>query len=167
MNALMTRYPELVGLAIGMSDAIFRAIAALVFDPAEARVYGGLLLGNVHHVNGPMAFGLNTMHWFGISGAILLLYYSGLRAAEYLVRPGNVWFPVSRGLLAVAAGVLVLNVLESIATGKVTNYVGWVVGTRFTAINLGDVVLWLSLAALPLAFCAAVAQYVFTRLRAG
>lgn len=167
MKTMMTRCPELVGLAIGMADAIVRAIAALAFEPGEAKVYGGLLLGNVHHVNGPMAFGLNTLHWFGISAAVLLLYYFGVRVTEYLVRPGNVWFPVSRGLLAVAAGVLVLNVLESVTTGKVTNYVGWVAGTRFTAINLADVVLWLSLAALPLAFCAAVAQYVFTRLRAG
>ena len=45
MKALMMRYPELVGLATGMSDAVFRAIAALAFAPAEAKVYGGLLLG--------------------------------------------------------------------------------------------------------------------------
>jgi hypothetical protein len=166
MKALVIRYPELVGLAVGMSDVVFRAIAALVFDPAEAKVFGGLLLGNVHHVNGQMAFGLNTMHWFGIAGAILVLYYFGIRLAEYIVRPGNIWFPISRGLIGLAAGVLVLNVLESVFTGKVTNYVGWVIGTRFTAINFGDVVLTLSLVGLPPVFCGAMAQYVATRLRA-
>ena len=167
MKALMMRYPELVGLATGMSDAVFRAIAALAFAPAEAKVYGGLLLGNVHHVNGPVAFGLDTMHWFGISGAILLFYYVCLRVIEHFVRSGSAWFLVCRGALGVAAGVLALNVLESMATGKVTNYIGWVVGMRFTAINLGDLVLWISLAALPIAFCAAIAPYVVDRLRAG
>ena len=130
-------------------------------------MYGGLLLGNVHHHNEIRALGLSTMAWFGIAAALFGVFYAGVRIAEYGARPGNAGFLICRMLLGTIAGVLLLNVLESLVTSKVTNYIGWVMGGRFTAINLGDVMAWLSLVLLMPAFALALAQYFASRSRIG
>lgn len=167
MKELLKNHPELAGLMLGMADAVFRAVAAITFDPSEARAFGPLLVGNVHHHNEIRAFGLSTMDWFGISAVVLVVMYAGVRYAEYLARPGNAGFLVSRGLIGAVAGVLALNVLESLATHKVTNYIGVIHGTRFTAVNFGDLLLWLCLALLVPAMCVAFVLYLkaYARLR--
>lgn len=166
MKQMIRNFPELPGLLFGLGDVVFRTIACLVFDPSEVRLYGSLLVGNVHHHNEIRAFGLGTMAWFGIAGALLLVLYAGVRIAESGMKPGNIGFLVSRGLLGAICGVLVLNVLESIATGKVTNYIGLAYGTRFTAINFGDLLLWVCLAALLPAIVFAFAEHFLGRSRA-
>lgn len=163
MKTMFRTCPELLGMTICLADVLFRAIAAFAFDPGEARVYGALLLGNVHHHNEIRAFGLDTMAWFGIAAAILGTLYGGVRLAEYGARPGNAGFLACRVLLGAVAGVLALNVIESLATRKVTNYFGWVLGSRFTAINLGDVLIWLSLILLLPALVMALALYLSRR----
>lgn len=163
MKTMFRNCPELLGLMLGLGDAVFRAAAAFVFDPGEARVFGVLLLGNVHHHNEVRAFGLPTLAWFGIAAAVFLLMYAGLRIAEYGARPGNAGFLLCRALMGVVVGVLCLNVIESLATAKVTNYIGWVLQGRFTAINFGDVVTWLCLAMLVPAFLFALAQHYARR----
>jgi hypothetical protein len=167
MKTMFRNCPELLGLMLGLSDALFRAFAAFAFAPGEARVYGVLLLGNVHHHNEVRAFGLPTMAWFGIAAVVFAALYAGVRIAEYGARPGNSGFLLCRALLGVVAGVLSLNVIESLVTAKVTNYFGWVLGGRFTAINLGDVLTWLCLALLVPAFFAALTQYLANRARIG
>lgn len=165
MKELIKHHPELAGLLIGMTDAVFRAIAAIVFDPSEGRAYGPLLIGNVYHHNEIRAFGLSTMTWFGISAVVIVLMYTSVRFAEHLAKPGNAGFLLSRGLIGAVAGVLVLNVLESLATQKVTNYIGVIYGSRFTAINFGDLLLWISLASLVPALGVAFALYLRDYLR--
>lgn len=167
MKTMFRDCPELLGLMLGLADAIFRALAAFAFEPGDARVYGALLIGNVHHHNEIRALGLPTMAWFGIAAVVFGMFYAGVRIAEYGARPGNAGFLWCRVLLGAVAGVLLLNVLESAVTAKVTNYVGWVLDGRFTAINLGDVMTWLSLALLMPAFAIAVAQYLASRPRGG
>jgi hypothetical protein len=121
----------------------------------------------VHHHNEIRAFGLSTMAWFGIAAVVLGGIYAGVRIAEYGARPGNAGFLFCRALMGVVAGVLALNVIESLVTAKVTNYFGWVLDGRFTAINLGDVLTWLCLLMLLPALVIALAQYVASRPRAG
>lgn len=167
MKTMFRHYPELLGLMLGLSDSVFRAIAALVFEPGEARIYGALLLGNVHHHNEIRAFGLSTVAWFGIAAAVIGAIYASVRIAEYGARTGNAGFLLCRVLLGTVAGVLLLNVVESLVTAKVTNYFGWVLDGRFTAINLGDVLAWLCLALLLPALIMALAQYLASRPRIG
>ncbi len=167
MKMMFRNCPELLGLMLGLSDALFRAVAAFAFDPGEARIYGALLLGNVHHHNEVRAFGLPTMAWFGIAAVVFAAFYAGVRIAEYGARPGNSGFLLCRALLGAVAGVLTLNVIESLVTAKVTNYVGWVLGGRFTAINFGDLLTWLCLVLFVPAFVAALAQYFSDRPRIG
>lgn len=167
MKTLFRTCPELLGLLLGLADSIFRAAAAFAFDPGDARVYGALMVGNVHHHNEIRAFGLSTMAWFGIAAAVFGAIYAGVRIAECGARPGNAGFLFCRALLGAVAGVLALNVIESAVTAKVTNYIGWVVGGRFTAINFGDMLTWLCLVLLLPAFVIAVAQYIASQSRAG
>lgn len=167
MKTMFRSCPELLGLMLGLGDSVFRAIAAFVFDPGEARVYGALMVGNVHHHNEIRAFGLPTMAWFGIAAAVFGTIYAGVRIAEYGARPGNSGFLFCRALLGSIAGVLLLNVIESLVTAKVTNYFGWVLEGRFTAINLGDVLTWLCLLMLLPAIVVAFAQYLASRPRIG
>src|SRR5688500_17601428 len=138
MKSLLTRFPELFGMLLGVLDAVPRLVAAWVFKPAEASIHGWLLLGNVHHVNGPKGLGMDTMQWFGIAAVLLVMFHVSVVVTANLLRATNGWMLVARGALGAVAGVLLLNVLESLATGKVTDYIGWVVGTRFTALNFGD-----------------------------
>ena len=167
MKTMFRNFPELLGLMLGLGDAVFRATAAFVFEAGDARVYGGLLLGNVHHHNEVRALGLSTMAWFGIAATVFGVFYAGVRIAEYGARPGNTGFLICRVLMGTVAGVLLLNVIESLVTSKVTNYIGWVLDGRFTAINLGDVMTWFSLVLLVPAFALAVAQYFASRSRIG
>ncbi len=167
MKQILMRFPELAGFCLGLLDALPRAIAAFAYAPSAATVHGPLLLGNVHHVNGVRAFGLDSMVWFGMSGAVLAAGYLALRLGARALAGTNPAFVFSRALFGAMGGVLVLNVAESLATGKVTNYVGLVFAGRFTAINLGDLLLWLSLLALFPAITAAFALHVLGRNRAG
>ena len=145
MKTVILRYPELAGVLLGLLDAVPRLVAAAVYAPSEASIHGWLLLGNVHQLNGPKGLGLHTLQWFGVAAVFLLLFYVSVQATVVLLRPVNGWFLVARGALGAVAGVLLLNVLESLASGKVTDYIGWVIGTRFTAINLGDLLVWCAL----------------------
>ena len=145
MKNAITRCPELFGLLIGVLDAIPRLVAAAAYAPGKGSLHGWLLIGNVHHVNGPKGLGMDTMQWFGIGAVILLVYYAAVMITAYLLRPASGWFLVARGALGVVAGTLLLNVVESLATGKVTDYIGWAIGTRFTALNFGDVLVTIAL----------------------
>lgn len=165
MKSLLKDCPEGLGLLVGFGDVVFRAIAAVIFAPSEAQRHGWLLLGNVHHHTEIRAFGLSTMEWFGISGVVLAFIYGGVRLSEYGARPGNAGFLLSRGLLGVVAGVLVLNVVESLVSGKVTNYIGWVHGSRFTAINFGDVLIIVCLFLVVPAMVWALTEYVLAKAR--
>ena len=167
MKTMFRKFPELLGMMFGLGDAVFRLIASLVFDPGEAQAFGALLLGNVYHHNEIRAFGLSTMAWFGLAAVVLGTMYAAVRIAEYGAKPGNAGFLVCRALLGAVAGVLALNVIESLATQKVTNYIGWIVGSRFTAINFGDVLVWVSLLMLLPALVMALALYFNDRSRAG
>jgi hypothetical protein len=167
MKMMFRRCPELLGMMFGLGDAVFRLIASLVFDPGEGRAFGVLLLGNVYHHNEIRAFGLSTMAWFGLAAIVLGAIYAAVRIAEYGAKPGNAGFLACRALLGAVAGVLVLNVVESLATQKVTNYIGWILGGRFTAINFGDVLVWVSLVMLLPALIMALALYLNNRARAG
>lgn len=144
MKYLLKSFPEVIGVLAGLADGLLRVAAGMFFDPSEARVYGPLLIGNVHHHNEVRALGLTTMQWFGIGGVLLCLMYAGLRLGEYGAKSANVWFLVARAMLGSIAGILLLNVVESLLTQKVTNYVGWTHAGRFTAINFGDAVVWIS-----------------------
>ena len=160
MKKMLARSPELAGLAIGVLDALPRLLAASMYAPGKASLHGWLLLGNVHHVNGPKGLGLDTMQWFGIGAVVLIAYLVAVHITAYLMRPVNGWFLVARGALGAVGGVLLLNVVESLATNKVTDYIGWANGTRFTAINFGDVVLMLAL----LTFAATFAIGIIVRV---
>ena len=167
MKAFLLRFPEVLGLGAGLLDAVPRAIAATVYAPAAATVHGPLLIGNVHHVNGTRAFGLDSMAWFAASGAALAALYLALRVAARPLDPHNVAYLFARGLFGAMAGVLLLNVAESLLTGKVTDYVGLVYGGRFTAVNFGDLLLWMSLLALVPSVTGAFALHVVARPRVG
>ena len=159
MKRFASRYPEALGVAIGLVDAVPRAIAAWAYAPSKASLHGVVLLGNVHHVNGPRALGLDTMAWFAIGAAILAVLYAALRTAGRMLALDNAAFAAARGLLGVVGGVLLLNVVESLWSGKVTNWIGIAYGTRFTAFNLGDVVVFLGTAAVVPVFAVAVALH--------
>lgn len=167
MKDFLMRFPELAGIGLGLSDAVPRAIAAAVYAPAGVSVHGPFLLGNVHHVNGTRAFGLESMTWFAASAASLALLYGALRIAARPLDPDNAAFAFVRGLFGAMTGVLLLNVFESLLTGKVTNYIGLVYGGRFTAVNFGDLLLWMCLAALVPAITGAFALHLVARQRAG
>lgn len=167
MKNVLFRFPEFAGIVVGLLDVVPRAIAATVFAPSAASIHGPLLLGNVHHVNGTRAFGLGSMAWFAASGTALALLYLALRVAARPLDPHNVAYVFARGLFGAMAGVLLLNVAESLLTGKVTDYVGVVYGGRFTAVNFGDLLLWLCLLALVPAVTGAFALHVVARPRVG
>jgi hypothetical protein len=167
MKQFLVRHPELAGAMLGLADAVPRAVAAFAYSPSAASLHGVLLLGNVHHVNGVRAFGLGSMAWFALSGGVLALGYLGLRAAGRALAGDNPAYLFARGLFGAMFGVLLLNVAESLATGKVTNYIGIALAGRFTAINLGDLLLWLCLLALLPAVTGAFALHVLGRARAG
>lgn len=145
MKKWIVANPELAGLLLGLSDVVFRAIAAFAFPPSGGKMFGPLLLANVHHPNGLKALGMTTMHWFGISAIVLAMLYGGVMLCVRLAPRDYPAWRVARGLLAVVAGVLLLNVLESAFTGKVTDFIGIVRGTRFHAWNFGDMALTLAL----------------------
>lgn len=148
MNVLLRNLPELAGLVVGWLDLLPRLLANLVYEPGEARLHGSLLYGNIPHPNGTMALGLGTMSWFAIAACVMAAAYGGVRLAENLAHASNHGFRIGRFLLGCAGGVLALNIAEALARGSVTNYIGLAYGSRFTAINLGDVLLWLSLCGL-------------------
>lgn len=166
MKRLLLATPELAGLVLGLADAVPRALAALAYAPTKASLYGPLLVGNVHHVNGPRAFGLGTFEWFGIGAAILATLYAALRIGGTALRIDHPAFLIARGLCGVIGGILLLNVAEAAITGKVTNYVGLAVGARFTAINGADVLAMLCVAALPPCIAAAFVMPLLARARA-
>ena len=159
MKQFASRHPEALGMFVGLVDAIPRAVAAWVYAPSEATLHGVVLLGNVHHVNGIRALGLDTMAWFAIGAAILAVLYAALRTAGRVLALDNAAFAAARGLLGVVGGVLLLNVVESWWTGKVTNWIGIAYGTRFTAFNFGDVVVFLGTGAVLPVFAVAVALH--------
>lgn len=149
MKRLLLSHPEFAGVALGLLDAVPRALAALAFAPSKASMHGALLIGNVHHVNGARAFGLHTFEWFGLAAIVLALAYGGLRIGGAMLRIDGVAFALARAAFAAIGGLLLLNVAEAALTGKVTNYVGIAAGTRFTAINGGDVLAMLCVVAIP------------------
>lgn len=147
----MPKYPELTGLAIGLVDALPRWLAAQAFAPGGGRLHGPLVLANVHHPNGMLGIGLSTMQGFAMAAGLLAMYYTATRLAGRWLGPEEAGFRWARACLAVVAGVLVLNTLESYFTAKVTDYVGLARGTQVMMFNLGDVVVTLALLAyLPL-----------------
>jgi hypothetical protein len=93
MKQWILRHPELAGVAVGLADGVFRAVAALVFDPHEGELFGPLLLGNVHHPNGIKGFGLTTMQWFAISAIVLAVIYGGVRLCSWTARRAPVSGP--------------------------------------------------------------------------
>lgn len=157
---LIAKNPEASGFLLGAADLLLRPWAKWYFEPGEAIRLGSLLLGNVPHLRETRAFGLDTMAWFGIAALVLAMLYAGLRLAERLGGASNGGFLACRFLLAAVAGVLAINVLESGATGAVTNYIGLAYASRFTMLNLGDLVLWACLLALLPAACAAAIQLI-------
>lgn len=156
----IAKNPEASGFLLGAADLLLRPWAKWYFEPGEAIRLGSLLLGNVPHLREPRAFGLDTMVWFAIAAVVLATLYSGLRLAERLGGASNGGFLACRFLLAGVAGVLAINVLEMAVTGAVTNYVGLAHDSRFTMLNLGDLVLWACLLALLPAACAAAMQLI-------
>ena len=147
----MPRYPELIGLAIGLADALPRWLAAYAFAPGGGRLHGPLVLANVHHPNGMLGIGLSTMQGFAMAAGLLAMYYTATRLAGRWLGPDEAGFRWARACLAMVAGVLVLNTLESFYTAKVTDYLGLARGKQVLMFNLGDVVVTLALLAyLPL-----------------
>ncbi len=167
MKDWIRRHPELAGLLLGLADAPLRLLAALAFAPADGRVFGPLLLANVHHHNEVRAFGWTSMDWFGVAAITLALMYAGVRFCDHVAGGANAGFRASRGLLAIVAGVLLLNALESAATGKVTDFIGWVHDGRFTAVNLGDIVLTVGLVGLMPAMTLGYVAWLRTQRRGG
>lgn len=160
MRMFFRKLPELAGLLLGLLDLFPRLLANLLYEPSEARLHGSLLYGNIPHPNGTMALGLGTMSWFAIAAGVLAAMYGGLRLAEYLAHASNPGFRIGRFLLGCVGGVLVLNVVEALARGSVTNYIGLAYGGRFTAINFGDVLVWLSLCGVLPALAVAAAMHL-------
>jgi hypothetical protein len=160
MKMFLRYLPELAGFLVGLLDLLPRLLANLMYAPSEARLHGSLLYGNIPHPNGTMALGLGTMSWFAIAAGVLAVMYGGVRLAEHLAQASNSGFRTGRFLLACVGGVLVLNVVEGMTRGSVTNYIGIAYGTRFTAINLGDLLVWLSLCGMLPALAVAVAIHL-------
>lgn len=145
MKKIIRTYPEFAGLVLGLLDVLPRLLAIAMYAPKEARLHGSFLYGNIPHPNGPMAFGLGTLSWFAIAAIVLAAMYGAVRLGERLAEASNTGFLIARFLLGTVAGVLALNSAEAIASGRVTNYFGVAYGARFTALNLGDLLLWFSL----------------------
>lgn len=147
----MPRFPELLGLAVGLADALPRLLAARWFEPGDGRLYGPLVLANVHHPNGVLGIGLSTMQGFAMAAGLLAMYYTATRLAGRWLGPDEAGFRWARACLAVVAGVLVLNTLESYFSAKVTDYVGLARGKQVLMFNFGDVAVTVALLAyLPL-----------------
>ena len=152
MKRLLLAHPEVAGFALGLLDAVPRALAAITYAPSKAKLFGPLLIGNVLHVNGvPKAFGMATYAWFGIGAVLLAVLYGTVRTTGAFLRVDEPLFAIARALFGAIAGTLALNVAEATLTGKVTNYFGLAYGSRFTAINGGDVLVFLCVAAIPFA----------------
>ena len=150
-NAIMKR-PELFGALLGVLDAVPRLLAAAYYAPSKASMHGWLILGNVHHENGPKGLGMDTMQWFAIAAVLLAVFLATVHVTAWLLRPANAWFLLARGALGAICGVLLLNVVESLATRKVTDYIGWADGTRVTVLNFGDLLVYAACLLFPLAF---------------
>ena len=150
-NAIM-KWPELYGVLAGVLDAVPRLLAAATWAPSKASLHGSLLLGNVHHENGPKGLGMDTMQWFGIAAVLLAVFLTGVHLTAFLLRPANGWFLVARGALGAIGGVLLLNVVESLSSRKVTDYIGWTDGTHVTMLNFGDLVVFAACLVFPLAY---------------
>lgn len=152
--------PEIAGLLVGLADALPRLLAAAWFTPGDGRLYGPLVLANVHHKNGVLGIGLTTMQGFAMAAGLLAIYYLMTRLAAHWLGPDQVGFRWARACLAVVAGVLVLNAGESLISAKVTDYVGLARGTRVWMLNFGDVAITAALLAyLPLMAWAGVSGW--------
>jgi hypothetical protein len=138
------KHPELAGLLIGLVDLPLRLIAAAVWSSSDGRIYGPVLLGNVHHPVETRAFGLDSLQWFWIAAVMLTLFYAGVWLCTRVSGRDYGGYRFARFSLAAMAGVLVLNLSEALLTGKVTDYFGLINGSRAHVINLGDVVVTLS-----------------------
>jgi hypothetical protein len=160
MKTFFRNLPEIAGFLVGLLDLLPRMLANVMYEPSEARLHGSLLYGNIPHPNGTMALGLGTMSWFAIAACVVAVMYGGVRLAEHLAPASNPGYRIGRFLLGCVGGVLALNVIEALVRGSVTNYIGLAYGTRFTAINFGDLLLWLSLAALLPAIVVAIAIHL-------
>lgn len=148
---MFPRNPELIGLLIGLADALPRWLASRWYAPGDGQLHGMLVVANVHHRNETLSIGLTTMQGFALAAVVLVVYYAATRAAAHCLGPALPGFRAARACLAVVAGVLLLNALESAWTGKVTDYIGLARGSRVWMLNLGDLALWAALAAyLPL-----------------
>lgn len=145
------KFPEALGLLVGLADALPRLLAAAWLAPGDGRLYGPLVLANVHHRNGVLGIGLTTMQGFAMAAGLLAFYYAMTRLAAHWLGPDEPGFRWARACLAVVAGVLALNAGESLLSTKVTDYVGLARGTRVWMLNFGDIAITVALLAyLPL-----------------
>lgn len=151
--------PELAGLLVGLSDAPLRAVVASIWVPSKGEFVGPFIVGNVHHHVGIRALGLGTLQWFGIAAVLLVLFYAYVRFCEHLARRDYSGFRMARAGLAAMCGVLVLNTLEAVATGKVTDYIGIADGNRAHVANWGDAVVTIGAATVAFSLILALVQY--------
>lgn len=131
--------PEICGLILGLYDALPRLLAAWWFAPGDGELYGPLVLANVHHKSGMLGIGLTTMQGFSLAAFLLAFYYILTWLAARWIAPWHPGFRWARGCIAVVAGVLLLNVGETLLSDKVTDYIGVARGTRVWMLNFGDI----------------------------
>ncbi|KAA2284962.1 signal peptidase II [Arenimonas fontis] len=158
------RYPEVAGLSIGLMDVIPRILVAAIYEPSQGDVFGPFLIANVHNSRETIALGLSTMDGFQIGMVIIMGLYLLTMMAARMLRADNLGFRLGRMALAVAMGVALLNMGEWVLTAKVTDYVGVMSGTRFWAINLGDLALGMSMVGFPALLAWGVLQALLPRL---
>ncbi|KFN51297.1 hypothetical protein [Arenimonas composti] len=156
----LLRHPETAGLLLGLSDVIFRALAAATWPPSGGRLFGRFFLANVHHRVEKRAFGLDSLEWFGIAAVVVVLMYGGVRLCSHVAHRDYAGYRLARFAVAAMAGVLMLNTAEALLTGKVTDWFGLVHGNGGKALNLGDLVAWTAAVLVPGGIFAGVIGYL-------
>ena len=134
-----------------------RLVARLALDDGETvHVAGRIYLANATNARDVMAFGWSALTWLLIGLVIIFLFYlpfvlvgnfvSGMR--------GDVFISVGISSVTFMLAVAIANIIEKFFLGGVTDYLAWVDLPNGVAriINLGDLVLSISLISMSIAY---------------
>ncbi|KAA2284961.1 hypothetical protein [Arenimonas fontis] len=145
------QWPEVAGLFLGLSDAIPRLIVSAFLEPGDGfRLFGPLALARVHHREWDVGYGLTSTHAALIFAVFCLVAVLMLRLAMRLLRKEGSLSRLALFALAAAMGVAMIDFSETVLTGKVTEYLGLIRGSRISLFNLGDLMRWAALLFVPM-----------------
>ncbi|HLT03850.1 MAG TPA: hypothetical protein VK019_02660 [Pseudomonas sp.] len=157
--------PELCGLLLGLFDAVPRLLICLLFAPGDGhRLFGPLVLARVHHREFDIGHGLTSTHAMAIFIGLFLFAVLTLRVLAWHFRLDGALLRWALFAFAAGLGVTVLDLSETLLTGKVTEYFGLVRNARVSLYNFGDLVRWMSLLVPPLLAIVGAVRYLLVQV---